>query len=241
MSGAWDSLNRRIVNCRRCRRLVSFREEVARRKRAAFRKEEYWGRPVPGFGDREARLLIVGLAPAAHGANRTGRMFTGDGPSGAGDFLMRALHELGLASLPYSRAREDGLELSGAFLSAVVRCAPPGNRPTREEIEKCLPFLVEELRLLREVRAVLALGRVAFSGCLRALESLGAALPNPRPRFSHGAVYELGGRLPVLVASYHPSRQNTQTGRLTPRMFRAVLEKALAAAGLPDLEAPGPR
>jgi uracil-DNA glycosylase family 4 len=234
-------LNRRIVNCRRCRRLVSFREEVARRKRAAFREEEYWGRPVPGFGDREARLLIVGLAPAAHGANRTGRMFTGDGPSGAGDFLMRALHELGLASLPYSRAREDGLELSGAFLSAVVRCAPPGNRPTREEIENCLPFLVEELRLLREVRAVLALGRVAFSGCLKALESLGAALPNPRPRFSHGAVYELGERLPVLVASYHPSRQNTQTGRLTPGMFRAVLEKALAAAGLPDLEAPGPR
>ena len=222
----------RVVGCRRCPRLVAWREEAARRKRAAFRDQEYWGRPVPGFGDPRARLLILGLAPAAHGANRTGRMFTGDGPRGAGDFLMAALHRAGLASLPRSERRDDGLVLRGVYLTAVVRCAPPKNRPTREEIENCLPFLMEELRILSGLRAVLALGRIAFDGYLRALGKLGMALPRPRPRFSHGAVYTFGKEVPALVASYHPSRQNTQTGRLTQEMFDAALRLAMDLAGL---------
>lgn len=176
--------------------------------------------------------MVLGLAPAAHGANRTGRMFTGDGPRGAGDFLMAALHRAGLASLPRSERRDDGLVLRGVYLTAVVRCAPPKNRPTREEIESCLPFLMEELRILRGLRAVLALGRVAFSGYLAALERMGVTVPRPRPRFSHGAVYELGEGVPALVASYHPSRQNTQTGRLTPEMFAEALARARKLAGL---------
>jgi uracil-DNA glycosylase family 4 len=191
-----------------------------------FRSETYWGRPVPGFGDPAAKLLILGLAPAAHGANRTGRMFTGDGPRGAGDFLMSALHRAGLASRPRSERGDDGLVLSGAYLTAVVRCAPPGNRPLREEIASCLPFLVEELGILGDVRAVLALGRVAFDGYLRALELMDVVVPRPRPRFAHGAIYELGEGLPVLVASYHPSRQNTQPGRLTAAMLDAVIASA---------------
>ena len=211
---------------------MAWREETARVKRAAFRDEEYWGRPVPGYGDPKARLVVLGLAPAAHGANRTGRMFTGDGPRGAGDFLMAALYRAGLASLPRSERRDDGLTLRGVYLTAVVRCAPPKNRPTREEIENCLPFLVEELRILSELRAVLALGRIAFSGYLAALERLGVELPQPRPLFSHGAVYTFGKEVPVLVASYHPSRQNTQTGRLTREMFDAALGRARALAGL---------
>jgi len=224
---ALSNLAERVVACRRCARLVRYREEVAQTKRAAFRGEIYWGRPVPGCGDPAARLLVVGLAPAAHGANRTGRMFTGDGPRGAGSFLVSALHRAELASLPTSQGRDDGLELRGAYLTAVCRCAPPGNRPTREEIGNCLPYLVEELRILAGVRAVLALGRVAFDGCLRVLETLGARISRPRPRFAHGASYEMGDVLPVLVASYHPSRQNTQTGRLTPAMLDAALARAL--------------
>lgn len=229
---ALAGLAARVVACRRCPRLVAWREEAARVKRAAFRDQEYWGRPVPGFGDPGARLMVLGLAPAAHGANRTGRMFTGDGPRGAGDFLMAALHRAGLASLPRSERRDDGLVLRGVYLTAVVRCAPPKNRPTREEIESCLPFLMEELRILRGLRAVLALGRVAFSGYLAALERMGVTVPRPRPRFSHGAVYELGEGVPALVASYHPSRQNTQTGRLTPEMFAEALARARKLAGL---------
>lgn len=220
-------LAERVGTCRRCARLVRYREEVARTKRVAFRDETYWGRPVPGFGDPKARLLVVGLAPAAHGANRTGRAFTGDGPRGAGDFLMSALHRAGLASLPTPQGRDDGLELRETYLTAVCRCAPPGNRPTREEIGNCLPYLVGELRVLGDVRAVLALGRVAFDGCLRVMEALGAKIPRPRPQFVHGASYEMGDGLPVFVASYHPSRQNTQTGRLTPAMLDAVLARAL--------------
>lgn len=233
-SGSGSSLEElaaEIVTCRKCPRLVRFREEVARTKRRAFRAEEYWGKPVPGYGDPGARLLIVGLAPAPHGANRTGRMFTGDGPGGAGDTLMRALHHLGLASLPYSRARDDGLILRGTFLTAVVRCAPPGNRPTGEEVANCLPFLVRELAVLQGVRAILALGRVAFAGCLRALEARGIGVPRPRPVFAHGATYELGRY--VLVASYHPSRQNTQTGRLREAEFLAAVATAAELAGLP--------
>lgn len=223
---ALAGLAQRVVNCRSCPRLVAYREAVARAKRPMFRGETYWGRPVPGFGDPAAKLLILGLAPAAHGANRTGRMFTGDGPRGAGDFLMSALHRAGLASQPHARSADDGLILTGVYLTAVVRCAPPGNRPLREEIASCLPFLVEELGILGDVRAVLALGRVAFDGYLWALESMGVAAPRLRPRFAHGATYELGEGLPVLVASYHPSRQNTQTGRLTAAMLDAVIASA---------------
>jgi len=229
---ALAQLSARVVACHRCPRLVAWREEAARVKRAAFRDQEYWGRPVPGFGDPQAKLLILGLAPAAHGANRTGRMFTGDGPRGAGDFLMAALYRAGLANLPRSEHRNDGLALRGVYLSAVVRCAPPKNRPNRDEIENCLPFLVEELRVLRELKTVLALGRIAFSGYLAALEKMGVTLPRPRPRFSHGAVYRLGEEVPVLVASYHPSRQNTQTGRLTQDMFDTAVASACRLAGL---------
>lgn len=219
------ALGARVTSCRFCPRLVAHREWVARAKRRAFRDETYWGRPVPGFGDPRARLLVVGLAPAAHGANRTGRMFAGDGPRGAGDFLMSSLHRAGLANQPTSDRKDDGLRLNGVYLTAVVRCAPPGNRPTAEEVRSCHPYLVEELRTLREVRTVLALGWVAFDGCLHALRSLGADVS--RPRFAHGACVEFGAGFPRLVASYHPSRQNTQTGRLTPAMLDAVLVQAL--------------
>jgi len=210
--------------------LVEFRERVARERRRAFRDQEYWGRPVPGYGDPAARLVIVGLAPAAHGANRTGRMFTGDGPLGAGDTLMRALNRLGLANLPYSRDRDDGLKLRGVFLTAVARCAPPGNRLTANEIANCLPFLVRELELLEETRALLALGRVAFDGCLRALGELGVPIPKPKPAFAHGRRYKLGPYW--LVASYHPSRQNTQTGRLREEAFLRAVSEAKALVGL---------
>lgn len=232
-SGSGNSLEglaAEIIACRKCPRLVEYREEVARRKRRAFQDQEYWGRPVPGYGDPEAHLVIVGLAPAAHGANRTGRMFTGDGPRGAGDTLMRALHRLGLANIPYSRDRNDGLCLRSVFLTAVIRCAPPGNRPAPSEITNCLPYLVRELRLLGEARALLALGRVAFDGCLRALEALGVEVPKPKPAFAHGACYRLGPYW--LVSSYHPSRQNTQTGRLSEEAF---LEAVAAAKGLAGL------
>ncbi len=218
----WQHLEARILACRRCPRLVAWREEVARRKRRAYQDQEYWGRPVPGFGDREARVLVVGLAPGAHGANRTGRMFTGDA---SGDFLYPALYEAGFASQPDSRHRDDGLQLTDMFITAVCRCVPPKNRPTAEEIRNCLPYLAEEIRLLGErLRVIVALGRIAFDGVLRVYrEHLGH--PVPRLSFAHAARYSLGPGLPVLIASYHPSRQNTQTGRLTRAMFRAVWEQ----------------
>ncbi len=216
-----EALAREIVRCRRCPRLVAYRERVGLEKKRAFRDETYWARPVPGFGDPDARLVIVGLAPAAHGANRTGRMFTGDVPGGAADFLMGALHRAGFANRPTSRARDDGLQLTDCFLTAVVRCAPPRNKPSAEEIRNCLPWLVRELELLPNVRVVLALGRVAFQGALSALTLQGTKIPNPKPRFAHGAVHELGRY--TLMASYHPSRQNTQTGRLTAGMLDDVL------------------
>ncbi len=219
-----EALAREIVRCRRCPRLVAYRERVGLEKKRAFRDETYWARPVPGFGDPNARLLIVGLAPAAHGANRTGRMFTGDVPGGAADFLMGALHRAGFANRPTSRARDDGLQLTDCFLTAVVRCAPPRNKPSAEEIRNCLPWLVQELERLPNVRVVLALGRVAFQGALSALALRGTKIPNPKPRFAHGAIHELEKY--TLVASYHPSRQNTQTGRLTQAMFDEVLAEA---------------
>ncbi len=216
-----------IVRCRACPRLVAWREEVARTKRRAYLADVYWGRPVPGFGDPLARIVLVGLAPGAHGANRTGRMFTGDG---SGDFLYRALHRAGLASQPTSVAREDGLELRGAFVTAACRCAPPGNRPTPDELRRCAPFLDRELAALPRASVIVALGALAWSAALGALARAGHAVPRPAPRFGHGATLESPGA-PALLASYHPSRQNTQTGRLTPAMLDAVLVRAIDLAG----------
>ncbi len=216
-SDQWRQLNAEIVACTACPRLVQWREKVAQEKRRAFRDWDYWGRPVPGFGDRQARVVLIGLAPAAHGANRTGRMFTGNG---SGDTLTAALHRAGFANQPTSRHREDGLQLRDAFLTAVARCAPPGNKPTREEMDNCQGFLVRELALLSSTRVVLTLGRIAFDRYRRLLQKQGAALP--RLAFQHGACYRLEPPLPALVVSYHPSRQNTQTGRLTEEMLDEV-------------------
>lgn len=226
-----DDLAAGIAACRRCPRLVAWREEVARTRRAAFAGEEYWGRPVPGFGDHEAGLLVVGLAPAAHGANRTGRMFTGDR---SGDWLFRALYRAGFASTPNSDHRGDGLTLSGVWVTAAVRCAPPGNRPTPGERDACGPWLEQELDLLREVRVVLALGGFAFDQVLRILRRRGVEVPTPRPRFSHGAEVATSG--PTVIGSYHPSQQNTFTGRLTESMLDEVFALSRRRLGLP----PGP-
>jgi len=216
---AW--LRETVITCRKCPRLVQYREEAARTKRRAFRDCIYWGRPVPGFGDPHARLLIVGLAPAAHGGNRTGRAFTGDR---SGDFLYARLYEAGFANQPTSVEINDGLELRDGYISAAARCAPPDNRPLPEELRNCAGYLEEEFAILQP-RAVLALGAIAFHAYLRLLVKQGripSAAPYP---FSHGAEFKLPGDLPHLFASYHPSQQNTQTGRLTPAMFAAVLRR----------------
>jgi uracil-DNA glycosylase len=214
-------LEREITKCRKCPRLVEYREEVARTKRRAYRDWIYWGRPVPGFGDAKASLVIIGLAPAAHGANRTGRMFTGDR---SGDFLYAQLHRAGFANQAGSKFAGDGLVLQGAFISAAIRCAPPGNKPLPEEVQNCSPYLEGELALLRP-RAVLALGAIAFNTYLRLLKGQGL-IPSLAPyRFSHGGSFVLSGNQPKLFASYHPSQQNTQTGRLTPAMFARVLRQ----------------
>ena len=218
----------RIVRCRACPRLVAWREEVARVKRRAYRDEVYWGRPVPGFGDPAARIAVVGLAPGAHGANRTGRMFTGDG---SGDFLHAALHRAGLASQATSRSRDDGLRLRGVYVTAAARCAPPANRPTPGELARCAPFLDRELEALRP-RVLVALGAIAWEACLGHLARAGRKLPAPRPRFGHGAELGVPGG-PALLGSYHVSRQNTQTGRLTPAMFDEVLGRAVEMARPP--------
>lgn len=212
-----------ITACCRCPRLVAWREEVARVKRRAYRDDDYWGKPVPGFGDPDARVLIVGLAPGAHGANRTGRMFTGDS---SGDFLYAALHRAGFASQPTSRGRDDGLALHDAYISAACRCAPPDNKPTADELATCLPFLAQEIALLHNIRVVVALGRIAFDAVLRAYGVYNPGFSKKpglyTPAFAHNASATLGPGLPTLVASYHPSRQNTQTGRLTLGMFDQV-------------------
>jgi uracil-DNA glycosylase family 4 len=216
----WERLNHEIETCRLCPRLVAWREQVAQQKRRAFMDFDYWGKPVPGFGDSQARLCIIGLAPAAHGANRTGRMFSGDSSART---LIPALHRAGFANQPNSDHRHDGLRLDDAFLTAVVRCAPPKNRPNGEEKANCLPFLVRELKLLNNTRVVLTLGRIAFDGYRRLLRQQGWKLPSLA--FSHGACYTLQPHLPFLVASYHPSRQNTNTGRLSNAMLDEVFQK----------------
>jgi uracil-DNA glycosylase family 4 len=211
-----------VVACRACPRLVGWREQVARAKRAAYRHESYWGRPVPGFGDPAARVLVCGLAPAAHGGNRTGRVFTGDR---SGDWLYGALHRAGFANQPTSRHRGDGLCLTGCYVTACVRCCPPANLPTAEERDACLPYLVQELRLLRRLTCIVCLGGYAWEGALRAL---GGLTERPRPRFRHGGEAAVGPY--TLLASYHPSQQNTFTGRLTAAMLDAVLARARALA-----------
>jgi uracil-DNA glycosylase family 4 len=213
---------RELVRCDACPRLVAWREQVARDKRAMYREQRYWGRPVPGFGDAAARLVIVGLAPGAHGANRTGRAFTGDR---SGDFLFAALHRAGLASQPHATSQEDGLELRGAFITLAGRCAPPGNRPTPEELGRCAHWLDRELHCVQNARVFLALGAIAWSAALDHLSRLGEPLPRPAPKFAHGAQVSTG-RAHVL-GSYHVSQQNTQTGRLTPAMFDAILARAI--------------
>jgi uracil-DNA glycosylase family 4 len=221
VSRSLAELNRKVVACRRCPRLVAWREEAAGSPPRRFQGERYWARPVPGFGDPEARLVLIGLAPAAHGANRTGRMFTGDR---AGDWLYAALHRAGYASQPTSERRADGLTLRDAYVTAVNRCAPPDNRPTPAERDTCLPYLAEELGLLTEARVLLALGSFAWDGALRAAAALGHATPRPRPRFTHGAEAEVGPY--TLLGSYHPSQQNTFTGKLTEGMLDAVISRA---------------
>jgi uracil-DNA glycosylase family 4 len=222
-----DGINRihdDLVACTRCPRLRQYCERIARVKRRAYRDQSYWGKPVPGFGDPQARLLIIGLAPAAHGGNRTGRIFTGDR---SGDFLFSALHRAGFANQPESRCRGDGLELKDAYITAVLHCAPPGNEPARNELDRCRDYLIRELRLLTRLAAVLALGKIAFDEYLGTLIQIGSIMNRRGIRFQHGARYRLGksefGQWPVLFSSYHPSQQNTQTGRLTPRMLDQVL------------------
>lgn len=221
-----DSLRtvaRDVVACRRCPRLRRHCAEVAAARKPEFATWTYWGRPVPGFGDPASRLLIVGLAPAAHGANRTGRMFTGDR---SGDWLFRAMHRAGFASQPASVRRGDGLRLIDAYLTAPVHCAPPMNKPASAEIARCLPYLEREFALLRRVRVVVALGRIGFDVCRRLMAARGASTRSLR--FGHGAAYDLRPHGPVLIASYHPSRQNTNTGKLTEPMLDAVFQRARA-------------
>ncbi len=220
-------LSNRVVDCRLCPRLVSWREEVARSRRAIASGARYWARPLPGFGDPEARLVVVGLAPAAHGGNRTGRMFTGDR---SGDFLFSALHRAGYANRPESAALGDGLELSGAYVTAAVRCAPPANRPLPEERERCAPFLAEELELLSDARVLLALGSFALDALWR-LPLVSGGVTGRRPRFAHGAELALAPTGPgrpgrALLCSYHPSQRNVFTGLLTAEMFDALLVRA---------------
>ena len=219
---ALQDLERRMVGCRRCPRLVEWRELVAREKRAAYRGDDYWGRPLPGFGDPAARVYVLGLAPAAHGGNRTGRVFTGDRSA---DWLLRSMHRCGLANQPTSVHRGDGLELRDAFVAAAVRCAPPANRPLPEERDRCLPYASEELALLASVRVIVCLGGFAWDAGLR----LADPQARPRPRFAHGAEHALpGGR--ILLGCYHPSQQNTFTGKLTEPMLDAVFSRACELA-----------
>jgi uracil-DNA glycosylase len=221
---ALETVRQQIVTCTRCPRLREYCQRIAREKRAAFHDDTYWGRPVPGFGDPLARVLILGLAPAAHGGNRTGRVFTGDRGGGSGDFLMRALHGNGFANLPTSQRADDGLRLTDAFIAATVRCAPPDNKPTPTEIAACRVHLDAEWDALTRVQVVVALGRIAFDACWAGLARRGIVV-RPRPPFEHGRPYALPGG-PIVIAAYHPSRQNTNTGRLTASMMHDVFALA---------------
>jgi uracil-DNA glycosylase family 4 len=217
----WQQLYDQVIICRRCPRLVEWRESVANTRKKAYKDWVYWGRPVPGFGDHQARLLIVGLAPGAHGSNRTGRMFTGDA---SGEFLFSALYRAGFANQPTAISREDGLKSKDIFISAVCRCVPPDNQPTRAEMENCTDYLLEELDLLTRLEGIVALGRIAFDNVLDIYRQKG--LDIARLSFGHGAFYQLGENLPWLLTSFHPSRQNTQTGRLTVAMFDQIWQKS---------------
>lgn len=223
-----DALNARIIACERCPRLRDHCAEVARVRRRAYAEWEYWGHPVPSFGDPEARVLALGLAPGAHGSNRTGRPFTGDG---SGDFLYPVLHEAGFASQPAASSRDDGMTLTGLWITSVVRCAPPGNKPTPDELRNCAPWLDEEFRLLRDLRVVVCLGRIAFDGLLAHAQRKGLLSSRSGYKFSHGAEYTLPSGLQV-IASFHPSLQNTNTGKLTRPMFLEVFKRARRMAGL---------
>jgi uracil-DNA glycosylase family 4 len=219
-------LEAEVTRCRRCPRLVAWRERVAREKRASFADWDYWGRPLPGFGDPAARILVLGLAPAAHGGNRTGRIFTGDR---SGDWLFAAMHRAGLANQPTSVSRDDGLRLRDAWVTAAVRCAPPGNRPTPQERDNCLPWTERELALLPRVRVIVCLGAFAWDAALRVRAALGEPAPRPKPRFGHGA--EAAGARWTLLGCFHPSQQNTFTGKLTEAMLDAVFARARELAG----------
>ena len=216
-----EIVREQIISCDRCTRLREYCARIAREKKAAHRDDEYWGKPVPGFGDPQARLLILGLAPAAHGANRTGRVFTGDG---SGDFLMRALHRTGFANIPTSRRVDDGLALQDAYIAAAVRCAPPGNKPTPAELRTCQLHLEAEIAALARLQVVVALGKIAFETWWRIMAARNVSL-KPRPLFGHGLRYGHPS-IPAVIASYHPSRQNTNTGKLTPAMLESVFRKA---------------
>jgi len=224
--GSLPDLTEEIIACRRCPRLVEWRERAAREKRASFANWEYWGRPVPGFGDPEARILIVGLAPAAHGGNRTGRIFTGDR---SGDFLFDVVYRCGLSNKPTSVSADDGLELRNLYIAAVNRCCPPGNRPTPQERDNCLPYLAREIDLLERLKVLVSLGSFAWDGTLRALHRLGHPTPRPKPPFGHRTEVPVGRY--ALLGSFHPSQQNTFTGKLTPEMLERVLRRAIELAG----------
>lgn len=221
LPAALEALNDRVIACRRCPRLVQWREEVAQKKKRAYQDWVYWGKPVPGFGDPEARVFVVGLAPGAHGSNRTGRNFTGDA---SGDFLFSALHRAGFANQPESHRRDDGMQLNDLFIAAAVRCAPPDNKPTPEEIIACRPYLEEEIRLFPQLRGFVALGRIAFDWLLGWYRQQGAEVNGLA--FAHAQLHRPAPHLPWLLASYHPSRQNTQTGKLTAAMFDRVWQMA---------------
>jgi uracil-DNA glycosylase len=237
LSGVQDD----VISCNRCARLRAYCQEVGRIKKASFRNDVYWARPVPGFGDPNARLLILGLAPAAHGANRTGRVFTGDGVGASGDFLMAALKRAGFANIATSQRTDDGLKLSDAYIAAAVRCAPPDNKPLPEEIDRCLTHLQNEVAQLPRLRVVVALGKIAWEAWLKLLALNGVTMPRPRPAFGHGASWTHDGV--TLIGAYHPSRQNTNTGVVTPRMYDTVFARARRAlgAGAQDVDTLHPR
>jgi uracil-DNA glycosylase family 4 len=228
MTGSLQELMRQVTACQRCPRLRAYCQDIARVKRRAYRGWEYWGKPVPSFGDPKARVLIIGLAPGAHGSNRTGRMFTGDR---SGDFLYRALYQTGYASQAESLSRDDGLTLSGVYITAAARCAPPDNKPAPAELANCRRYLERELDLLKDVRVVVTLGRVAFDTYLRILRDRGGIASRAPFRFAHDAEHHTGPDAPVLISCYHPSQQNTSTGKLTEATLRQVFERARKIAG----------